>query len=190
MSGKLHCFRTFLRQLILQRIHTPVSAVFRFYNQYIMYISKGVHPNSYDRVNYRNRACTIIMISVCIVLAVIAVVFLRFRGGMRIKPSFDIAPDTDIICYRQDDPKWADDRAAKTGLSDRFRKKFKGNGRCYRWPEEKSGLLAGCGKNKPDGGYMESGLVEKRKSLVPLFISILCYRISFPITSPGSRLLP
>lgn len=57
----------------------------------------------------RNRAFTIIMISACIVLAFIAVAFLRFRGGMLIKPSFDIAPDTDIICYRQDDSRWADE---------------------------------------------------------------------------------
>lgn len=57
----------------------------------------------------RNRAFTFIMISACIVLAFISVVFLRFHGGMRIKPSFDIAPDTDIICYRQDDSRWADE---------------------------------------------------------------------------------
>lgn len=57
----------------------------------------------------RNRVFTIIMISICIILSVIALAFLRFRGSTRIKPSFDIIPDTDIVFYRQDDSNWADE---------------------------------------------------------------------------------
>lgn len=57
----------------------------------------------------RKRLFTAIMISACIILALIALVFLRFRGSARIKPSFDIVPGTDIVRYRQDDPKWADE---------------------------------------------------------------------------------
>lgn len=57
----------------------------------------------------KNKGLTIIIISACIILSVIALVFLRFRGSIRIKPTFDIVPDTDIVYYRQDDSSWADE---------------------------------------------------------------------------------
>lgn len=57
----------------------------------------------------RNRVFTAIIIFSCIILSVIALIFLRFRGSTRIKPSFDIVPGTDIVSYRQDDSTWADE---------------------------------------------------------------------------------
>ena len=57
----------------------------------------------------RNKSFVLIFICACIILSVIALVFLRFRGSTRIKPSFDLAPDADIIYYRQDDSRWADE---------------------------------------------------------------------------------
>lgn len=55
------------------------------------------------------RTFTVIIISACIVLSVIAFAVLRFRGGIRIKSTVDIVPDTNIVCYRQDDSRWADE---------------------------------------------------------------------------------
>lgn len=57
----------------------------------------------------KNRVFTIIIISAFIILSVFALAFLRFRGSTRIRPSFDIVPGTDIVRYRQDDSRWADE---------------------------------------------------------------------------------
>lgn len=52
---------------------------------------------------------TIIIIFACIALLAIAFVFLRFRGSIRVKSTVDIVPDTDVVSYRQDDFRWADE---------------------------------------------------------------------------------
>ena len=55
------------------------------------------------------RTFTIIIIFACIALSVISFAFLRFRGSIRIKSTVDIVPDTDVVFYRQDDSRWADE---------------------------------------------------------------------------------
>lgn len=57
----------------------------------------------------KTRIFVIITIFLCTFLLVIAFVFLQFRGSTRIKSTIDIVPDADIVCYRQDDPRWADE---------------------------------------------------------------------------------
>lgn len=57
----------------------------------------------------KTRIFAVITIFLCIFLSVSAFVFLQFRGSTRIKSTVDIVPDTDIVCYRQDDPRWADE---------------------------------------------------------------------------------
>ena len=47
-------------------------------------------------------------------LAGCAFVFLRFRNGVRIRAGQDFVTGADIVCYRQDDVRWGDDRLGES----------------------------------------------------------------------------
>lgn len=53
----------------------------------------------------------IIMVVLCFLLAGAAFISFRLRGGVQIKASQDedILPDAEVVFYRQDDERWADD---------------------------------------------------------------------------------
>lgn len=55
---------------------------------------------------------SIIIILGCLLLAGTGFIFFRLRNGVLIKAPQDknILPGTEIICYRQDDEQWSDDR--------------------------------------------------------------------------------
>lgn len=63
--------------------------------------SKKIHP-----------AASISMIFCCLLLVGASLLYLRLRNGVWIKAPQDknILPGTEVICYRQDDIQWADDR--------------------------------------------------------------------------------
>ena len=51
------------------------------------------------------------MVVLCFLLAGAAFISFRLRGGVQIKASQDedILPDAEVVFYRQDDERWADD---------------------------------------------------------------------------------
>lgn len=63
--------------------------------------SKKIHP-----------VVSISMILCCLLLVGAGLLYLRLRNGVWIKAPQDknILPDTEVICYRQDEIQWGDDR--------------------------------------------------------------------------------
>lgn len=55
---------------------------------------------------------SVIIILCCLILAGTGFLFIRLRNGVLIKAPQEktILPSTEIICYRQDDEQWSDDR--------------------------------------------------------------------------------
>ena len=50
---------------------------------------------------------------ICIIIAAIELIFIRMRGGVRLKPE-EGQLTVDIMPYRQDDPEWAKDRLGES----------------------------------------------------------------------------
>lgn len=62
----------------------------------------------------RKRRWVPAVLAVCLIFAGIIFVFLRFRSGVRIQASQDIMAAADIVCYRQDDVRWDDEKLGES----------------------------------------------------------------------------